>query len=100
MIAKAQTRDGLSQEFESLTSKIGRLGGQPGDIAVWARETIDQAAADRVARRCEDDRDERCCLLGGCDRPVTVTITSTFKRTNSARSRRSARCVRLPSDTH
>ena len=81
----AKTGDNLAQEFESLASKIGELDRQAGDVAARSRQTSDQAAADRVRRRREDDRDDRCRLL--C-REMTaascVTMTSTLSRTNSA----------------
>ena len=59
----AETGDNLAQKFESLASKIGRLDRQAGDVAARSRQTRDQAGADRVPRRREDDRDDRCRLL-------------------------------------
>ena len=59
----AQTRYNLAQQFESLAGKIGRLQRQSGDVAARSRQTCDQAAADRVVRNREDDRDDRCRLL-------------------------------------
>ena len=59
----AEPGDNLTQEFEPLAGKIGRLDRQSSDVAARSRQTCDQAAADRVARQCKDDRDDRCRLL-------------------------------------
>ena len=43
----------------------GRVLGLPlliGDVTARLRQACDQAAADRVARHCEDNRDNRCRL--------------------------------------
>src|SRR6516165_7624575 len=58
-----QTRDHLAQEFETLAGNIRCLTRQPGDVAARARETRDDAGADRIARGREHDRDRRCRLL-------------------------------------
>src|SRR6516162_1055936 len=81
----AQTGDNLAQEFEPLGGKIGGLGRQAGDVAARSRQAWYEAGADRIVRRREHDRDNRCHLL--CCKhgpPPTVTITSTLSRTNSA----------------
>src|SRR5262245_52978222 len=80
----AQTGDNLAQEFEPLAGKIGGLGRQAGDVAARSRQAWYEAAADRIVRRREHDRDNRCHLLCCKYRPPTVTITSTLSRTNSA----------------
>jgi hypothetical protein len=49
--------DNLAQEFEPFAGKIGGLDRQPGDVAAGSRQARDEAAADRVARRREHDRD-------------------------------------------
>src|SRR5262245_44886752 len=59
----AQTGDNLSQEFEPLAGKIGALGRQAGDVAGWSRQAWYEAGADRIVRRREHDRDNRCHLL-------------------------------------
>src|SRR5262249_38679316 len=42
---------------------IGRLTREPRDVAARARKTGDDAAADRIARGREHDRNRRCRLL-------------------------------------
>src|SRR5262245_8612810 len=59
----AQTGDNLAQEFEPLAGKIGGLGRQAGDIAARSRQAWYEAGADRIVRRREHDRDNRCNLL-------------------------------------
>src|SRR5262249_38696483 len=59
----AASRDDLAQVFEALAGNIGHLTRQPGDVAARARKTGDDAAADRIARRREHDRNRRCRLL-------------------------------------
>src|SRR5215831_13874294 len=59
----AQTGDNLAQEFEPLAGKIGGLGRQAGDVAARSRQAWYEAGADRIVRRREHDRDNRCHLL-------------------------------------
>src|SRR5215831_8280331 len=59
----AQTGDNLAQEFEPLAGKIGGLGRQTGDVAARSRQAWYEAGADRIVRRREHDRDNRCHLL-------------------------------------
>jgi hypothetical protein len=54
----AETGDGLAQKFEPLASKVGLHICQTGDIAARSRQTGDKAAAHRVPRRREHDRDD------------------------------------------
>jgi glycine/D-amino acid oxidase-like deaminating enzyme len=64
MIAQsAEAGDDLTQEFEALARKFGRRKRQAGDIAARPRQGSDQASANRVPRRREDDRNDRCRLL-------------------------------------
>ena len=64
MIAKrAQTGNELAQQFEPLAGKVDRLMRQASDVAARARQTGDEAAADRVVRQRKDDGDGRCRLL-------------------------------------
>ena len=69
MIAnRRRAGDNLAQEFEPLGSKVGLLERQAGDVAAWARQTRDEAAADWVARHRKYDRNHRCRLLCRDDR--------------------------------
>src|SRR5262245_55797254 len=65
----AQTGDNLAQEFEPLAGKIGGLGRQAGDVAARSRQAWYEAGADRIVRRREHDRDNRCHLLCRKHRP-------------------------------
>src|SRR6516165_9593826 len=65
----AQTGDNLAQEFEPLAGKIGGLGRQAGDVAARSRQAWYEAGADRIVRRREHDRDNRCYLLCCKHRP-------------------------------
>src|SRR5262245_24464936 len=65
----AQTGDNLAQEFEPLAGKIGDLGRQAGDVAARSRQAWYEAGADRIVRRREHDRDNRCHLLCCKHRP-------------------------------
>ena len=58
-----KTGDNLAQKFEALADQIGCLNGQAGHIAARPAKTANEAAADRVRRRREHDRDDRCRLL-------------------------------------
>src|SRR5262249_1915266 len=55
----AQTRHNLAQELESLPGSIGSLTRYAGNVAAWSRQGRDEAAANRLARRREHDRDHR-----------------------------------------
>ena len=59
----AQTRNNLAQELESLPGSIGPLTRYAGNVAARPRQGRDEAAADRIARRREHDRDHRRGLL-------------------------------------
>src|SRR5215467_7050901 len=65
----AQTGDNLAQEFEPLAGKIGGLGRQAGDVVARSRQAWYEAGADRIVRRREHDRDNRCHLLCCKHRP-------------------------------
>src|SRR5262249_11663198 len=65
----AQTGDNLVQEFEPLAGKIGGLGRQAGDVAARSRQAWYEAGADRIVRRREHDRENRCHLLCCTHRP-------------------------------
>jgi hypothetical protein len=58
-----KTGDNLAQKFEALADKIGSLNRQAGHIAARPAKTANEAAADRVRRRREHDRDDPCRLL-------------------------------------
>src|SRR5262249_12537237 len=58
----------VTQEFESLAGKIGRLARHAGHVAAWSRQRRDQTAADRVHRHREHNWNDRCCLLYREDR--------------------------------
>jgi putative tryptophan/tyrosine transport system substrate-binding protein len=62
-LVAVETGDNLTQEFESLASKIGRLLRQSSDVATWSRQTYDEAVAEWVCRHRKDDGDDRCRLL-------------------------------------
>ena len=56
---------------EFLATSIRYLVRQAGDVAARSRQTRDQSGPDRVRRRHENDRNDRCRLLcregcGGC----------------------------------
>jgi hypothetical protein len=53
----------LAQKSESLAGDIDLLVRQAGDVAARPRKAGDQAGADRVSRRREHDRNDRCRLL-------------------------------------
>jgi hypothetical protein len=59
----ADSGENLPQKFEPLASNIRLLARQTGDVAARSRQAGDEASADRVARQCEDDRNDRCRLL-------------------------------------
>src|SRR5262249_20328127 len=59
----AETRNNLTQEFESFTRKIGRLEGKTGDVAPWPRQARNHATANGVQRQREDNWDYGCRLL-------------------------------------
>src|SRR5262245_6061449 len=58
----------LLQYFQPLPRQFRGHDGEPGDVAARARQTCDQAAFQRVARRSHDDRDALRCALRGADR--------------------------------
>src|SRR5262249_15720520 len=81
----AQTGHELAQDFEALPGRIGMVTRQSGNVSAWARQTFDDAGANRISRGGENDRDHRCRLLGRERRESVVrNDTSTLSRTNSA----------------
>src|SRR6516162_2913019 len=61
-------RHDLLEQFEPLHGQFRGHDGEPGYVAARARQTCDQAAFQRVARRSHDDRDALRCALRGADR--------------------------------
>src|SRR5262249_27978384 len=57
----------IAQKFETLAGSLRLLERQTGDVATRSRQTRDQAGADRVPRRRENDGDDRRRLLGSHD---------------------------------
>jgi hypothetical protein len=51
--------NGVSQQCEFFSRKIGLLNRQTGDVPTWSRETSDESIANRVRCHREDDRDIR-----------------------------------------
>src|SRR5215472_13714408 len=49
----AQTGHELAQDFEALPGSIGMLTRQSGNVSAWARQTFDDAGANRISRGCE-----------------------------------------------
>src|SRR5262244_726085 len=62
----------LLQYFQPLPRQFRGHDGEPGYVAARARQTCDQAAFQRVARRSHDDRDALRCALRGADRSGTA----------------------------
>src|SRR5215831_1062971 len=62
----------LLQYFQPLPRQFRGHDGEPGRVAARARQTRDQAAFQRVARRSHDDRDALRCALRGADRSGTA----------------------------
>src|SRR5262245_34121126 len=58
----------LLQYFQPLPRQFRGHDGEPGYVAARARQTCDQTAFQRVARRSHDDRDALRCALRGADR--------------------------------
>src|SRR5215475_8784461 len=58
----------LLQYFQPLHRQFRGQEGEPGRVAARARQTRDQAAFQRVARRSHDDRDALRCALRAADR--------------------------------
>jgi hypothetical protein len=52
-----QVRDRLPEELQPFGNQIGRLGGQPRDIAAGPRQTGNYPASHGINRRREDDWD-------------------------------------------
>src|SRR5215468_9897223 len=65
-------RHDLLEQFEPLHGQFRGHDGEPGYVAARARQTCDQAAFQRVARRSHDDRDALRCALRGADRSGTA----------------------------
>src|SRR6516225_1738313 len=61
-------RHDLLEQFEPLHGQFRGHDGEPGYVAARARQTCDQAAFQRVARRSHDDRDALRWALRGADR--------------------------------
>ena len=69
MIANRRRPGTTSRKSSSrLPARSVAWSRQAGDVAARSRQTRDQAGADRVSRRREDDRDDRCRLLCREDR--------------------------------
>src|SRR5262249_61845440 len=47
----------LPQQFEPLTSKLGRELRQTGDVTPWPREARHESSTNRIIGNCKDDRD-------------------------------------------
>src|SRR5215831_4457836 len=58
----------LLQYFQPLHRQFRGQEGEPRRVAARARQTCDQAAFQRVARRSHDERDALRCALRGADR--------------------------------
>jgi hypothetical protein len=54
--------DGLAQECKPLTNQIRLLDRDPSNVAGGMRQTLNQAAANRIERNGKDDRNVRYCL--------------------------------------
>ena len=54
--------DSLTQEFKPLANKIGLLDRDSGNVAGRMRQTLNQAATNRIERNGKDDRNGRYCL--------------------------------------
>src|SRR6516165_5946739 len=65
-------RHDLLEQFEPLHGQFRGHDGEPGYVAARARQTCDQTAFQRVARRSHDDRDALRCALRGADRSGTA----------------------------
>jgi hypothetical protein len=63
-----ETGDNFAQEFNALAHKTGDAERQAGNIAARARQTRDEASANRFPHDGRDDWDERGRLLGCDDR--------------------------------
>src|SRR5262249_17144889 len=63
----AEAGQNLAQQLKSLASNVGLLKREAGGIAAWSRQTRDEAGTERVRDR-ENDRYDRCSLLGREDR--------------------------------
>jgi hypothetical protein len=62
-----EIRDKLAQKFKSLGRNISLLDRQAGDVATRPRQARDQTGSNRVARCCENYRDDRRRLLDSHD---------------------------------
>src|SRR6516165_3439880 len=58
----------LLQYFQPLHRQFRGQQGEPRRVAARARQTCDQAGAQRVGRRSDDDGDALRCALRGADR--------------------------------
>ena len=80
MIANRRRPGTTSRRNSSfLPASIRYLVRQTGDVAARSRQTRDQAGPDRVRRRREHDRDDRCRLLcregwRGCHRDNDIDL--------------------------
>jgi hypothetical protein len=59
----AESGDNLAQKVKSFGTKIGCLAWRSGSVAARSCQTGDETGADRVSRRHEDNRRDRCGLL-------------------------------------
>jgi len=61
-------RCGLLEQFQPFPTHAVLGTHETGDVAARTRQARNQAGADRVTRRRENNEDDRCRLLGGHDR--------------------------------
>src|SRR5262249_12853575 len=71
----------IAQKFETLAGSLRLLERQTGDVATRSRQTRDQAGADRVPRRRENNGDDRRRLFGShdsgsrrCDNDINLAL--------------------------
>ena len=58
----------LLEQLQPFRTKRDRFIGDPGYVASWPCEALDQTDADGLADKSHHDRDRRGCLLGGVGR--------------------------------
>src|SRR3974377_509290 len=60
-----KVRNSLAQEFKPLANQIGLLDRDSGNVAGRMRQTLNQAAANRIERNGKDNRNARFVLPAG-----------------------------------
>jgi hypothetical protein len=65
-------RHDLLEQFEPLHRQFRGQGGESCRVAARARQTCDQADAQRIGHRSHDDGDALCCYLRSADRRGTA----------------------------